>query len=116
MKLLCVGFLLLFKQLTLAQNSKSWTCEEGDYHLSMQISRGLNSFHYGICEFSNYSSDKTAHFAVRVSSEKPNTYMITGPTSPEHLVLCYGSDDNLNQVQRIDDSYVIQTFTNCKLN
>lgn len=102
--------------LVFAETEKQWICEEGDYHLSLIVAKDSKSFNYEICEFASCSVSDLAHIAIQSPPEKANSYLIVGPASAEHLILSFGSDDNLNQVERINDSYVIQTFANCKLN
>ncbi len=107
-------FICLFvPQLARANFSQTWFCEEGDYHLAIQVNEEANLAVYEICEFADCSADQPTKQAVRKSSEKPNVFSIEGETT-QLLTLSYTPDGKLNEVQRTNDSYVVQTFSNCK--
>lgn len=101
-----------------AQASQKWNCDEGDYHISLQLDKGATSFKYDICEFGGCAFSElkqTATLTFISAKASQYLYAISGPTSAESLILTFGTKDQLSQIDRENDSVVIESFSNCRL-
>ncbi len=98
-----------------AQASQKWTCDDGDYHLSLQLDKGAAVFQYQICEFAECAElNRVATLSFESSRANQFLYAIVGPTSAENMILSFASKNQLAQVDIESDSINIQSFNNCR--
>jgi hypothetical protein len=95
---------------------KTWSCDYGDYHITLRAAEGIPNFDFGICEFHSCDANALKHNATYISSSpKEGKYLYETPNinADEDLVLKFKPNKTLQGVDLVVNGYRIQSFENC---